>query len=49
MQKAQRALTRMSRASALGELAASIAHEVQQPLNAISLNALAQDPFEDGS
>lgn len=41
VQKAQRALTRMSRASALGELAASIAHEVQQPLNAISLNAAA--------
>lgn len=41
LQKAHQALERMSRASALGELAASIAHEVQQPLNAISTNAAA--------
>ena len=41
LQKAHQALDRTSRASALGELAASIAHEVQQPLTAISTNAAA--------
>lgn len=38
---AQRAIARRSRASALGELSASIAHEVQQPLSAIANNAAA--------
>jgi integral membrane sensor domain MASE1 len=41
LQKADQALARMSQASALGQLAASIAHEVQQPLSAISTNAAA--------
>jgi C4-dicarboxylate-specific signal transduction histidine kinase len=41
LQKADQALARMSQASALGQLAASIAHEVQQPLSAISINAAA--------
>jgi len=41
LQNAQQALVRISRASALGELAASIAHEVRQPLTAISSNAAA--------
>lgn len=39
--RAQQELAGMSRASALGELAASIAHEVQQPLSAIGTNAAA--------
>jgi C4-dicarboxylate-specific signal transduction histidine kinase len=38
---AQHALARMSRASDLGELSASIAHEVRQPLSAIGANAAA--------
>jgi two-component system, LuxR family, sensor kinase FixL len=41
LQKAQQELARMGRASALGELAGSIAHEVQQPLGAIGANAAA--------
>ncbi len=39
LQQAGQALARMGRASALGELAASIAHEVRQPLTAIGTNA----------
>jgi PAS domain S-box-containing protein len=41
LQAAQQELTQMSRATALGELAASIAHEVDQPLAAIVVNAAA--------
>jgi signal transduction histidine kinase len=41
LRKARQALERMSRASALGELAAAIAHEVRQPLTAIATNAAA--------
>jgi C4-dicarboxylate-specific signal transduction histidine kinase len=41
LQKAEEGLARMSRASALGQLTASIAHEVHQPLNAITANAAA--------
>jgi two-component system, LuxR family, sensor kinase FixL len=41
LQKAEQSIVRISRASALGELAASIAHEVQQPLSAILTNAAA--------
>ena len=47
---AQQQLTQMSRAIALGELAASIAHEVNQPLSAIITNAEACVRLvEDGS
>ena len=41
LQNAQAELARIMRASALGELAASIAHEVSQPLAAISADAAA--------
>jgi PAS domain S-box-containing protein len=50
LQRAQAALTHVSRVTTLGELAASIAHEVNQPLTAIiadanaALNWLAADP-----
>ncbi|MDC3958045.1 PAS domain-containing protein [Polyangium jinanense] len=50
LQRAQAALTHVSRVTTLGELAASIAHEVNQPLAAIiadanaALNWLATDP-----
>jgi PAS domain S-box-containing protein len=39
LQEAQDELTRVSRLTALGEFAASIAHEVSQPLTAIIMNA----------
>jgi PAS domain S-box-containing protein len=41
LQKAQNELSHVSRAITLGELAASIAHEVNQPLAAIVANAMA--------
>lgn len=41
LQRAQAALTRVARVTTLGELAASIAHEVNQPLSAISADARA--------
>jgi signal transduction histidine kinase len=41
LRSAQRELARVSRISAMGEFAASIAHEVNQPLAAISMNASA--------
>jgi len=50
LQRAQSALTHVARVTTLGELAASIAHEVNQPLAAIvadanaALNWLAADP-----
>ncbi|MDI1478856.1 PAS domain-containing protein [Polyangium sp. y55x31] len=50
LQRAQAALTHVSRVTTLGELAASIAHEVNQPLAAIvadanaAMNWLAADP-----
>ena len=47
LQQAHHELERISRASALGELAASIAHEVQQPLCAISANAAACERLLD--
>jgi PAS domain S-box-containing protein len=52
LQTAQRESARVARQSALGELAASIAHEINQPLGAIRSNAdallrwLALDPPE---
>jgi C4-dicarboxylate-specific signal transduction histidine kinase len=48
LHRAQTELTRMSRMSALGELAASIAHEVDQPLCAIVANANACTHWLDG-
>lgn len=39
LQRTQAALTDMTRVASLGELAAAIAHEVNQPLSAIGLNA----------
>ena len=39
LQEAQADLSRVSRLTALGEFAASIAHEVRQPLTAIMMNA----------
>lgn len=41
LQQAQADLARMARVKALGELAATIAHEVNQPLTAIVINANA--------
>ena len=41
LQKAQTELAHATRVTTLGELAASIAHEVRQPLAAMSLNAAA--------
>jgi PAS domain S-box-containing protein len=41
LQETHRELNRLSRLTALGEFAASIAHEVRQPLTAILLNARA--------
>ena len=41
LQRAQAALTRVARVTTLGELTASIAHEVNQPLSAISADARA--------
>lgn len=54
LQQAQAALTHVARVTTLGELAASIAHEVNQPLAAIvadasaALNWLAADPPDLG-
>lgn len=39
LQRTQAALTDMTRVASLGELAAAIAHEVNQPLSAVGLNA----------
>lgn len=39
LQRTQAALTDMTRVASLGEMAAAIAHEVNQPLSAIGLNA----------
>ena len=41
LQRAQADLARLSRVTAMGELAASIAHDVSQPLSAIVANARA--------
>jgi PAS domain S-box-containing protein len=41
LQQAQNELSHVTRATTLGELAASIAHEVNQPLTAITANATA--------
>lgn len=41
LRKAELELTRMARATALGEFTASIAHEISQPLTAITTNASA--------
>jgi PAS domain S-box-containing protein len=41
LEQTQAELTRVSRLTALGEFAATIAHEVRQPLTAITLNAKA--------
>ena len=41
LQSAQAELARVARLTTIGELAASIAHEINQPLSAISTNCLA--------
>jgi signal transduction histidine kinase len=41
LQSAQAELARVARLTTIGELAASIAHEINQPLSAISTNSLA--------
>jgi C4-dicarboxylate-specific signal transduction histidine kinase len=41
LQKARDTLLRVSRVSTLGELSASIAHEINQPLGAIVANGSA--------
>jgi PAS domain S-box-containing protein len=41
LEQTQAELTRVARLTALGEFAASIAHEVRQPLSAIAMNAKA--------
>ena len=46
---AQMELTRLSRLTALGEFAASIAHEVSQPLTAIMMNATTCLRWLDGA
>jgi PAS domain S-box-containing protein len=48
LHRAQMELARMSRMSALGELAASIAHEIDQPLCAIVANANASMHWLEG-
>ena len=47
LQKAQTDLSHASRVTTLGEMAASIAHEVKQPLGAIAANAAASLRFLD--
>lgn len=50
LKKQQRALVRAERLAVVGKMAANVAHEIRNPLNAIALNLeLIEDAIESGS